>query len=241
MPGVLAVFTGADCAADGLKPIPHDPVPKTKYDMKLAGARRHAESSSARTCCCRPTRRAMSARPSPWSSPKRKRRRWTPRKPSRSTTKPLPFVVHARDALDARRAGVWDEMPDNCCVDTTSAMRPATDRAFAEADHVVKLRHSTFGRVTGVPMEPRAALGDYDAATGRYTLYAGSGGAVRQKHELAGVLGVAPDQVRVLSFDVGGNFGTTNRALCRIRPGAVGGAEGRPPGQMDRHRAPRPS
>ena len=37
LPGVLAVYTGADVAADGLKPIPHDPVPKTKYDMKLAG------------------------------------------------------------------------------------------------------------------------------------------------------------------------------------------------------------
>src|SRR5947199_9411957 len=32
MPGVLAVFTGADCLADGLAPIPHDPLPKTKYD-----------------------------------------------------------------------------------------------------------------------------------------------------------------------------------------------------------------
>jgi carbon-monoxide dehydrogenase large subunit len=39
MPGVLGVFTGADCLADGLGPIPHDPVPKTKYDMKLAGPR----------------------------------------------------------------------------------------------------------------------------------------------------------------------------------------------------------
>ncbi len=37
MPGVLGVFTGADCLADGLKPIPHDPLPKTKYDMKLSG------------------------------------------------------------------------------------------------------------------------------------------------------------------------------------------------------------
>src|SRR5271155_2999741 len=37
MPGVLGVFTGADCAADGLSPIPHDPVPKTRYDMKLHG------------------------------------------------------------------------------------------------------------------------------------------------------------------------------------------------------------
>src|SRR5258708_18493063 len=35
MPGVLGVFTAADCLADGLKPIPHDPLPKTKYDMKL--------------------------------------------------------------------------------------------------------------------------------------------------------------------------------------------------------------
>ena len=37
MPGVLGVFTGADCAADKLAPIPHDPVPKTKFDMKLTG------------------------------------------------------------------------------------------------------------------------------------------------------------------------------------------------------------
>src|SRR2546423_14676144 len=36
--GVLGVFTGADCRADGLGPIPHDPVPKTRYDMKLSAA-----------------------------------------------------------------------------------------------------------------------------------------------------------------------------------------------------------
>src|SRR5206468_1935287 len=35
MPGVLGVFTGPDCMADGLQPIPHDPVPKTRDDMKL--------------------------------------------------------------------------------------------------------------------------------------------------------------------------------------------------------------
>ena len=67
------------------------------------------------------------------------------------------------------------------------------------------------GRVTGVPMEPRAALGYWDAATDRGTLWAGSGGAVRQKVELAAVLGVAQDRVRVVSLDVGGNFGTRNR------------------------------
>ncbi|HET9244795.1 MAG TPA: xanthine dehydrogenase family protein molybdopterin-binding subunit, partial [Xanthobacteraceae bacterium] len=38
MPGVLGVFTGADCLADGLAAIPHDPLPKTKFDMKLEAA-----------------------------------------------------------------------------------------------------------------------------------------------------------------------------------------------------------
>ncbi|MGH7062123.1 MAG: xanthine dehydrogenase family protein molybdopterin-binding subunit, partial [Stellaceae bacterium] len=37
MPGVLGVFTGADCRADGLGAIPHNPVPQTRYDMKLTG------------------------------------------------------------------------------------------------------------------------------------------------------------------------------------------------------------
>src|SRR5690606_8364271 len=37
MPGVLAVLTGADVAADKLGPIPHEPLPKTKFDMKLTG------------------------------------------------------------------------------------------------------------------------------------------------------------------------------------------------------------
>jgi carbon-monoxide dehydrogenase large subunit len=70
--------------------------------------------------------------------------------------------------------------------------------------------------VTGVPLEPRSALGQYDEKGGRYTLHAGSGGAVRQKRELAGVLGIAPDQVRVLSYDVGGNFGTRNRLFVEF-------------------------
>ena len=37
-PGVLGIFTGEDCAADGLGPIPHNPLPKTRYDLKLTGA-----------------------------------------------------------------------------------------------------------------------------------------------------------------------------------------------------------
>jgi carbon-monoxide dehydrogenase large subunit len=59
-------------------------------------------------------------------------------------------------------------------------------------------------------MEPRAALGAYDAAARRYTLYAGSGGVVRQKRELAVMLGVEEGAIRVVARDTGGNFGTKN-------------------------------
>ena len=104
---------------------------------------------------------------------------------------------------------VWDEAPDNTPVDVTTGDKDSADAIFETADHVVRMEFD-IGRVTGVPMEPRAAIGDFDDATG-YTLYAGSGGAVRQQNELAGAFGVDKSQIRVVVGDVGGNFGTRNR------------------------------
>jgi carbon-monoxide dehydrogenase large subunit len=124
-------------------------------------------------------------------------------------------VWHSEDAMRPGAPVVWDEVPDNILVDTHFGDAEAVDRAFAAADHVVKADFHV-GRVTGVPMEPRAALANYDAATQRYTLYAGSGGAVRQKRELSEMLGVPRESVRVLSYDVGGNFGTRNRVFVEF-------------------------
>ena len=127
----------------------------------------------------------------------------------------LPFVLHSEDAMRPGAPVLWDEVPNNVTVETVFGNVEATDQAFARAAHVVA-KNFHIGRVTGVPLEPRAALGHYDAATGRYTLYAGSGGAVRQKNELIQVLGIAPENLRVLSPDVGGNFGTRNRTFVEF-------------------------
>jgi carbon-monoxide dehydrogenase large subunit len=127
----------------------------------------------------------------------------------------LPWVADTSAAAEPDAPRLWDELPDNILVDTVFGDVEATEAAFARARHVVSMK-THIGRVTGVPLEPRAALGSYDAATGRYTLYAGSGGAVRQKRELAEVLGEDPAKLRVLSFDVGGNFGTRNRAYVEF-------------------------
>jgi carbon-monoxide dehydrogenase large subunit len=126
-----------------------------------------------------------------------------------------PGVFHSEDAMQGGAPAVWDEVPDNILIDTMFGDRETTDRAFDRADRVATMTFH-IDRVTGVPLEPRAALGHYDQNSGRYTLYAGSGGAVRQKRELASVLGIAAERLRVLSFDVGGNFGTRNRVFVEF-------------------------
>src|SRR5499426_3159032 len=214
MPGVLGVFTGVDCLADGLAPIPHDPLPKTKYDMKLEAAGggalfigphlllptdkvRHVGEAVAMVVA-ETMPQALDAAEA-----------------VAVDYDVLPGIYHSEDAMRPGAPVIWKEVPDNVAVDTWFGDRKATDEAFARAAHVVAMDFHV-DRVTGVPLEPRSALGEYDAASGRYTLHAGSGAAVRQKRELAVILGITPERVRVLSYDVGGNFGTRNRVFVEF-------------------------
>jgi carbon-monoxide dehydrogenase large subunit len=214
MPGILAVYTGEDCRKDGLKPIPHSPVPSTKFDMKLRGPRdtevfagpnvllphdkaRHVGEAVAMVVA-ETLEHAQSGAENVVVD-----------------YEVLPWVADSLAAVEPDAPRLWDELPNNILVDTFFGDAAAIEAAFAAAAHVVTMK-THIGRVTGVPLEPRAALGHFDPQTQRYTIYAGSGGAVRQKQELAAVLGVDPQSVRVLSFDVGGNFGTRNRSFVEF-------------------------
>ena len=83
------------------------------------------------------------------------------------TYEELPFVLHSEDAMQPGAPTLWDEVPNNITVETLFGDAEATDRAFARAAHVVKKKFH-IGRVTGVPLEPRSALGQYDASTDSY-------------------------------------------------------------------------
>jgi carbon-monoxide dehydrogenase large subunit len=214
MPGVLGVFTGADCSADKLGPLPHDPVPKTKFDMKLTGPGGGAVFAGPHALLPADKVRHVGEAVAMVVGVT-KAEAMDAAEAVDVTYEELPFVLHSEDAIRPGAPVLWDEAPNNVTVETVFGNAEATDRAFARAAHVVT-RNFHIGRVTGVPLEPRAALGHYDAATGRYTLYAGSGGAVRQKSELVQVLGIAPENLRVLSHDVGGNFGTRNRTFVEF-------------------------
>src|SRR6516225_2553275 len=211
MPGVLGVFTGADCPADRLAPIPHDPLPKTRYDMKLSGP--GGRSVFIGPHLLLPADRARHVGEAvAMAVAETKTQALDAAEAVEVEYEELPFVIHSEDAMKPGAPSVWDEVADNIAVDTWFGDRQATEDAFASADHVMAMTFH-IGRVTGVPLEPRAAVADYDQKTDGYTLYAGSGGAVHQKSELAKVLGIAPDRLRVLSYDVGGNFGTRNRVF----------------------------
>jgi aerobic carbon-monoxide dehydrogenase large subunit len=120
---------------------------------------------------------------------------------------PLPAVTQSRTAVAPGAPLIRSGTATNVCLDAEAGDARATEAAFANAAHVVSF--STWvQRIAGVTMEPRAAVGAYDEATGQYTLHAGAGGAVRPRHDMAVVLGVPDEQVRMVMHDVGGNFGT---------------------------------
>jgi carbon-monoxide dehydrogenase large subunit len=96
---------------------------------------------------------------------------------------PLDAVIDAVAAAEPDAPQLWDGA-ENVLIDAQVGDAAATAAAFAEAAHVVKLK-TWIPRVTGVPMEPRAAVGAFDPATARYTVHAGSGGAVRLKADIS--------------------------------------------------------
>jgi carbon-monoxide dehydrogenase large subunit len=206
--GVLAVLTGADAVADGLGPIPHRPVPTNPHEVPL----RSRDGSAFFLSPHRPLpvdrvrfvgeAVAMVIAETPA----------TARDGAEAVAvdyEPLPVVVASVDAAAGGAPRIWEESTSNVCVDSEAGDATATEAAFARAAHVVRLQ-TRVNRVTGVPMEPRAALGVWDDASDRYTLYAGSGGSVRIKSDLAATLGVPERAVRVVAREVGGNYGTRN-------------------------------
>ena len=211
MPGVLAVLTGADALVEGLAHIPHATgSSKAGSDVRLA----FADGSE---------RRITRQFPLP-----RDRARFggeavvmvvaetvaaarDAAEQVRIVWRPLPAVVSSVDALRAEAPQIWAHIPGNLALEASLGDAAATDAAFARATHRVSLT-TQVQRVTGVHMEPRAATAVFDEATGVCTVHASHGiGVVQFRDELAAVLGLAADKVRVIApRDVGGNFGTRN-------------------------------
>src|SRR6185437_13945924 len=122
--------------------------------------------------------------------------------------KPLPAAVSAEDALKPGAPRVHDQAANNLCYDWHLGDKAAVDAAFAKAAHVTRI-DIVNNRLVANPMEPRAAIGDFDRGTGEHTLYTTS----QNPHVIrllmgAFVLQLPEHKLRVVAPDVGGGFGT---------------------------------
>ena len=120
----------------------------------------------------------------------------------------LPAIVDTGGAVKRGAPLVWDQAPSNICFDWHLGDKAATDAAFAKAHHVTKI-DLVNQRLIPNAMEPRAALAEFDRATGEYTLHTTS----QNPHVIrllmgAFVLHIPEHKLRVHAPDVGGGFGS---------------------------------
>lgn len=118
---------------------------------------------------------------------------------------PLPAVADAARAREPGAPVVHEAFPDNVAYHAAIDVGDA-DGAFATAAHRLRLRvaHS---RVAAVPIEPRGGIAQFDPTTESYTVWLSTQAAWTARADLAAALGISPEQIRVITPDVGGAFG----------------------------------
>jgi carbon-monoxide dehydrogenase large subunit len=117
---------------------------------------------------------------------------------------PLPAVTDPEEATRPGAPVLYAEAPDNVALDYHYGDSAAVMAAFETAAHVTRLTLVN-NRVVVNAMEPRAALAAYD--NGRFTLHVPSQGVFSMKGSAAQLMGVDAKQVRVITGNVGGSFG----------------------------------
>jgi carbon-monoxide dehydrogenase large subunit len=119
----------------------------------------------------------------------------------------LPSVTELATAIHPGQPAVWPNTPNNICFDWEVGDRARVDTLFASAAHITKLTVVN-NRVVVNSMEARVALGEYDAASGRWTLTANTqGGWVLKQILGTQIFKTGEDKFRIITPDVGGGFG----------------------------------
>jgi carbon-monoxide dehydrogenase large subunit len=200
-PGVIAILTASDAAADGLRPLrptaeanvqTNEPFRFLPQPLLAEGTVRYAGEPVA-LIVAETKHQALDAA-------------------ERIVIdyQPLPAITAAPDALKPNAPLLTGDVPGNICLDWTWGQTAEVADTIRTAAHVVTIELNNHRIVTN-PMEPRGAVGVYD---GRYTLHLSSQNIHGNRDTAARALGVDPSEVRFIAPDVGGGFGAKNFAYA---------------------------
>ncbi|MBI3709630.1 MAG: xanthine dehydrogenase family protein molybdopterin-binding subunit [Proteobacteria bacterium] len=204
MPGVRLILTGADLGAAGLRGLPcmpgqinadGAPLVVPEWPSLAVGRVRHVGQPVAMVVADTPAA-ALDA--------------------VEAITveyRELPCVVDAA----AKAPAIWPHAPDNVALDPRAGDAAGAAKAFAGAAHVVTTEVVN-QRLVVAPMEPRAVVAAYNAADDMYVLHAGSQGVIALRDQVAHVMSLPPDKIRVISRDVGGCFGSKTHVYPEYAP-----------------------
>jgi aerobic carbon-monoxide dehydrogenase large subunit len=198
VPGVLAVLTGEDLARDGLGPIPCLSV-LTNRDGSTAALPPRSAIARDRVRHVGDTVALVVADSVAAARDAAER--------VAIDYEPLAAVVDTAHALDPEQPLVWDTAPGNLAFDWELGDGAAVARAMAGAAHRIALELVN-NRVIVNSMEPRGAIGEYDAGEDAYTLWSSTQGSHFLRNLLAeSIFKVPENRIRVVTRDVGGGFG----------------------------------
>lgn len=196
-PGVIAVLTGADLAADGLGSLPCGWMIHSKDGSEMKQPPHPVMAHETVNYMGEPVAIVVAE--------------------SRLAAKnaaelvevdygELPAVVDLATAQEA--PAIYEDIPGNTCYQWELGEKEATEKAFAEAAHVTKIRIRN-NRLIPNAIEPRAAIGDYNPGTDELTLYTTSQNPHVTRLILTAFVQIAPEhKLRVIAPDVGGGFGS---------------------------------
>jgi carbon-monoxide dehydrogenase large subunit len=123
----------------------------------------------------------------------------------------LPVIIDADAALAPGAPQLYDHIPGNLAFDFEYGDEAKVEAAFTKAAHVTRVTLES-QRLVGNPMEPKACLAAYDAATDLFDLYAPSQGMTLMLGSLGAIIGHPPQKIRLHARDVGGGFGVRSDA-----------------------------
>jgi carbon-monoxide dehydrogenase large subunit len=198
MPGVTAIYTGADLVADDVGTLPTLPIfkrpdgsPATFPPRRLLAHEivRYAGETVAAIVASSRTAAQLAA------------------EAIDVLYEVLPAVVDLATATEPRAPSVWPDAPDNIVAAMSYGDAAKVDAAFAAAKHVVSL-DVTSQRLVPSAMEPRSTIAEVDKKSGKLTLFVQSQTPASTRDILAdSILKRSKDSIRVVVGDIGGGFG----------------------------------